>query len=212
MNVGNSILTAEIQQSEEILAMERAQGVCFRCGCNDHFLKSCPEPFATVLAFAPDKKGGTKGRPSTTNVRIADEEQGVEEVEEVTEESSGQNTPEILIEQEGETEDQSPENEQSDAWGACWLDDLEVDATLTCTEVLRGDRVIVDIKSVPHATVPELVIDSGAASNVAGKEWILSWLKWGNVKDHPVVKKSSRKFRFGSGVIHPSEGTMELKG
>ena len=72
--------------------------------------------------------------------------------------------------------------------------------------------MIVDIKSGSHATVPELVIDSGAASNVAGKEWILAWRKWGNVKEPLVLGKSSRKFRFGSGVIHPSEGTIELKG
>ena len=118
MNVKNSVLTVEIQPSEEILAMERAQGVCYRCGSKDHFLKSCPKPFTTVLAFAPDKKGGAKGKSNTTNVRLADEEQGMEKVEEVIEESSGQNTPEILIEQEEEAEDQSPDTVQEDAWGA----------------------------------------------------------------------------------------------
>ena len=62
MNVKNSVLTVDIQPSEEILAMERAQGVCYRCGSKDHFLKSCPKPFTTVLAFAPEKKGGPKER------------------------------------------------------------------------------------------------------------------------------------------------------
>ena len=49
------------------------------------------------------------------------------------------------------------------------------------TEVLWGDKEIVDFKSGNHADVPELVIDSGAASNVAGRQWILAWRKWGNV-------------------------------
>ena len=97
-------------------------------------------------------------------------------------------------------------------WGACWRGDLEVNAAMMCTEVFWGDKVIVDFKSESHAHVPELVIDSGAASNVTGMKWILSWMKWGNVTEKPVLKESARKFRFGSGSVHPSEGTLELKG
>ena len=104
------------------------------------------------------------------------------------------------------------EEEQEDAWGACWLDDLEINATMTCTELLWGERVLVDNKSETHAHVPELAIDSGAASNVAGMNWVLSWRKWGNAQEALRLKESTREFLFGSGVIHPSAGTIELKG
>ena len=81
-----------------------------------------------------------------------------------------------------------------------------------CTEILWDDRVLVDSKSGSPACVPELVIDSGAASNVVGRNWISAWRKWGNVTSKLALKPSTRKFRFGSGMIHPSEGTTELCG
>ena len=64
MNVKKSVMAVEIQLSEDILAIEKAQWVCYRCGIKEHFLNSCQKPFTTVLSFAPPKKGGGKGKPS----------------------------------------------------------------------------------------------------------------------------------------------------
>ena len=80
-----------------------------------------------------------------------------------------------MIEQEIELKEESPDEEQNEAWGAYWMDDLEIDATMMCTEALWGERILVDSKSESHALVPDLAVDSGAASNVVGRTWINSW-------------------------------------
>ena len=80
------------------------------------------------------------------------------------------------------------------------------------TEVLWGDKAIVDFKSGPHVEVPALVIDSGAACNVAGRKWITAWRKRGNLTSDLSLGKSNREFRLGGGVVHPSEGITELRG
>lgn len=97
-------------------------------------------------------------------------------------------------------------------WGAYWLDDLSPSQTMTCTEILWDYNRVVDIKSESLVMVPELVIDSGAASTVVGRAWLEKWCKWGNISYPMTMRRSTRKFRFGSGTVYDSLGNADLKG
>ena len=181
----NSAMAVEIQPPDETLAIEKSQGVCYRCASKDHFLNSRRKTFATVLGFAPPKKGGKKGKTPTRNVKMIDDISGLAPKEDVIQaKESGGSTPIMLADQENLVDESSTDEVDAEEWGARWQDDYDINATVTCAEIYLDERELVDQKAEPSKTaVPELVIDSGSDSTVVGKEWIRQWYAWGDKQE-----------------------------
>ena len=156
---------------------------------------------------------GKKGKAPVRNVAMLVEVNPVTQEEDAAqEEESGENTPTMLGDQETLIEESRIEEVQTEAWGASWIYDYDINATRTCAEIYLSENKLVDRKAEPSETaVPELVIDSGAAITVDGREWIRQWYAWENQQGEIPLNASNRKFRFGSGKVYDSLGTTELK-
>ena len=67
----------------------------------------------------------------------------------------------LLTERENHASESATGEGQSDDWGSCWLDDYDIDATLTCMDVYFDDTKIVARKAeIATSEVPELVRES----------------------------------------------------
>ena len=61
-------------------------------------------------------------------------------------------------------------------------------------------------------SLPQLLIDSGASSSVAGKSWLTTCLRCGGVSAFPQLRPSRKVFRFGGGISYASFGAVTVCG
>ena len=103
--------------------------------------------------------------------------------------------------------------DQESAWISQCLDQVQdVDEIAACEVADIGDSL-----SVLHAKTdlmplssPIMLIVSGASDSVAGRLWILNWLKRAGIDSLPSMTPSLEVFSFGNQRTYPSEGLLHL--
>ena len=193
---------------------KKVQLQCYRCGIKERSLRTCPDPFAPVLAFAPKTPGG-KGIRLTQ----CEEEEGNPENGE-----QGQESHSTLVVQETNLSSQLEpilENDLSQPvelsegnWSACWLGDIQQIMTV---ELLLVQQEYFTPKSETNDSPPSIVVDSGAASSVTGLPRLKAWYRClGTPISAPKVGKmltrSDKRFKFGNQMTFDSLGSIDFCG
>ena len=85
---------------------------------------------------------------------------------------------------------------------------LAMNSVLTCSHKDESIHMQCLVHMVKTEPLPNIVIDSGATSNVVGKSWVQ---EYGKRESFPVLPSSNRSFRFGDSLVFVSQNIVRFK-
>ena len=208
VNLDNQVL---VQEKNSGGKPNSNQIICFRCGKNDHTVRTCPMPYQKVLAFLPN----AKSKPRNI-LMLNDHAEDIVDAKEthITNDSTGQETAETPTEnQSGESAHVHMATEEEiseDQWIANWLS--TTDQVMTCEDYIEDVFGMSKPKSFSTDNNPLLIIDSGASSTVCGLSRLIEISSKYNLKMPSEFKSSNKTFRFGNQMTYKSIGSIVMKG